>query len=122
LSKVSGVEHPASMHRLHARPRRLQAMSSLPAFSLRDIQGREHSFPTGRPALLCFVREDCPTYGLTMPLIDAAYRAFGAAVNVWSVGQEGNEILVDRRKLSAPMLDDTAVKTSFAYNLELVRQ
>ena len=95
-------------------------MSSLPAFSLRDIQGREHSFPAGRPTLLCFVREDCPTCGLTMPLIDAAYRAFGAAVNVWSVGQEGNEILVDRHRLSVPMLDDMAVKTSFAYNLEIV--
>jgi hypothetical protein len=108
------------MHRLHVRPRRLRAISSLPTFSLRDVQGREHSFPTGRPALLCFVREDCPTCGLTMPLIDAVHGAFSGAVDVLSVGQEGNEILVDRHRLSVPMLDDMAVKTSFAYNLEIV--
>lgn len=95
-------------------------MSSLPTFSLRDVQGREHSFPTGRPALLCFVREDCPTCGLTMPLIDAVHGAFAGAVDVLIVGQEGNEILVDRHKLSVPMLDDMAVKTSFAYNVEIV--
>ena len=49
---------------------------TLPSFSLDDQHRRAHSFPGGRPALLCFVKEDCPTCGLTMPLIEAAAQAF----------------------------------------------
>ena len=43
-------------------------MSRVPAFSLGDGEGRERAFPSGRPALLAFVKEDCPTCGLSMPL------------------------------------------------------
>ena len=63
-------------------------MNSLPAFELRDSRGTTRSFPSNRVALLCFVKEDCPTCGLTMPLIEAAHRAFGAAVDVWAIGQD----------------------------------
>src|SRR2546421_327455 len=44
-------------------------MSTLPPFSLRDVHGQTHAFPAARPALLCFVRADCPTCGISMPLI-----------------------------------------------------
>src|SRR4051812_11045452 len=93
----------------------------LPAFSLQGETGT-HSFPGGRPALLCFVKEDCPTCVLSMPLIEAAHRAFGEAIDVWAIGQdvEGNERLVESFDLSVPMLDDSELAVSFAYDLDTV--
>jgi hypothetical protein len=97
-------------------------MSALSAFSLDDAHGITRAFPTKRPALLCFVKEDCPTCGLSMPLIEDAHRAFGAALDVWAIGQdrEGNETLVKRHALTVPMLDDSALKVSFTYGVEIV--
>ena len=97
-------------------------MSSLPVFTLDDPANGTHSFPTGRPALLCFVKEDCPTCGLSMPLIEQAHRAFGDAVDVWAVGQEteGNATLVSRHGLTLPMLDDSALLVSYEYDLDTV--
>ncbi len=94
----------------------------LPSFTLKDLGANERSFPAGRHALLCFVKEDCPTCRLTMPLIEAAYRAFGAKLDVWAIGQdaEGNAKLVESNRLSAPMLDDSALSASFAYGIEIV--
>ena len=97
-------------------------MSALSAFSLDDSHGLTRAFPTKRPALLCFVKEDCPTCGLSMPLIEDAHRAFGPALDVWAIGQdrEGNETLVKRHSLTVPMLDDSALKVSFTYGVEIV--
>ncbi len=100
----------------------------LPAFSLRDIAGAGHGFPTGHPALLCFVEEECPTCNLTTPLLEAAQRAYGrpgasgSPVTVLVIGQErqGNAALVERHGLTAPMLDDSTLKVSFAYDIETV--
>lgn len=94
----------------------------LPAFTLYDSAGIEHSFPTGRAVLLCFVKEDCPTCVLSMPLVEAAGAAFGANMDVWAIGQdgEGNARLVERFGSDAPMLDDSALKVSFAYDLDTV--
>ncbi|HEY2665174.1 MAG TPA: hypothetical protein VGI47_12595, partial [Candidatus Binataceae bacterium] len=74
--------------------------SNLPAFSLTESRGGSRSFPPGRPALLCFVKEDCPTCGLSMPLIEEIHRAFDGAVEVWAIGQEreGNSILEKRHR------------------------
>ena len=57
-----------------------------------------------------------------MPLIEQAHRAFGDAVDVWAVGQdaEGNAILVSRHGLTLPMLDDSALHVSYAYDLDTV--
>ena len=98
------------------------AGAALQPFTLSDAGGAEYRFPSGRPALLCFVKEDCPTCGLSMPLIEAAHRAFGASVDVWAVGQDtpGNAVLVERHGLSVPMLDDDALGVSFAYDLDTV--
>ena len=95
---------------------------NLPSFSLNDAKGAVHTFPGARPALLCFVKEDCPTCGLSMPLIESAHRAFGRAIDVIAIGQdrEGNSALVKRHGLSVPMLDDSALKVSFSYDLEIV--
>jgi peroxiredoxin len=98
------------------------SLPSLPAFSLDDAQGQARSFPGKRPALLCFVKEDCPTCVLSMPLIEGAHRAFGRAVDVLAIGQDraGNDALVKRHGLTAAMLDDSALKVSFSYDIEIV--
>src|SRR6202521_3488256 len=95
---------------------------NLPGFSLDDAHGKARSFPGARPTLLCFVKEDCPTCGLSMPLIEGAHRAFGRAVDVAAIGQdrEGNDALVKRHGLTVPMLDDSALKVSFSYGIEIV--
>ncbi len=95
---------------------------TLPAFTLADLSSAARVFPTGRDALLCFVKEDCPTCGLTMPLIEAVSRAFGAKVDVIAIGQDdaGNRVLAKRHSLSCAMLDDSALHVSFAYQLDTV--
>jgi len=35
-----------------------------PAFSLKDMAGETRRFPTGRPSLVCFLKEDCHTCDL----------------------------------------------------------
>jgi AhpC/TSA family len=95
---------------------------SLPSFSLTDQHRRAHSFPGGRPALLCFVKEDCPTCGMTMPLIEAASQALRDEIDVVVIGQDaaGNALLIERHWLTAPMLDDSDLKISYGYNVEIV--
>jgi peroxiredoxin len=95
---------------------------SLPSFSLTDQHRRAHSFPGGRPSLLCFVKEDCPTCEMTMPLIEAASRAFRDEIDVVAIGQDaaGNALLIERHRLTAPMLDDSDLKISYGYNVEIV--
>ncbi len=100
----------------------MAAMTALPAFTLQDQSAGERRFPSGRPALLAFVKEDCPTCGTSMPLIEGAHRAFGEGIDVWAVGQEaaGNAALVERHGLTLPMLDDSELGVSFRYDLDTV--
>jgi len=94
--------------------------SVLPPFSLADMAGENRAFPTGSPAFICFVKEDCPTCNLVMPLLQAAHDA--GEVPVLAAGQtaEGNRTLIDRHGLSMPLLDDSTLKVSFAYDVETV--
>ncbi len=97
-------------------------MTALPPFSLRDSNGAEYAFPSGRHALLCFVKEDCPTCVLSMPLIVGAWEAFGENMDVWAIGQDsdGNAKLVEHFGLRGPMLDDSALQVSYRYDLDTV--
>ena len=94
----------------------------LSPFTLADAGGTSFPFPRDRPTLLCFVKEDCPTCGLSMPLIEAFHLAFGERANIWAVGQDtpGNAILVERHGLTVPMLDDDALAVSWAMDLDTV--
>ena len=60
----------------------MSSRAVLPAFSLRDDSKADTSFPSGRPSLICFVKEDCPTCNDAIPLIDALHRGFGEGVDV----------------------------------------
>lgn len=57
-----------------------------------------------------------------MPLIEQIHRAFDGAAEVWAIGQEreGNSILEKRHRLTLPMLDDSTLRVSFSYRIEIV--
>jgi peroxiredoxin len=97
-------------------------MRQLPAFLLEDAAGEAVSFPSGRPALVCFVKEDCPTCNEVVPLLEAFHRAFGDRIAVLVPGQtqDGNATLVERHRLTVPLLDDSRLKVSFAYDIDTV--
>ncbi|MEX0783390.1 MAG: TlpA family protein disulfide reductase [Dehalococcoidia bacterium] len=95
----------------------------LPTFTLLDVAGAEYAFPRPRHTLLVFVKEDCPTCRLSLPIIQATDAAFaGQALDVLLVGQDrqGNEKLVDDFSLLVPLLDDSALKVSYAYDIDTV--
>jgi hypothetical protein len=95
---------------------------SLPAFSLADSAARPRAFPTGRPALLCFVKVDCPTCVLSAPLIEAAHQTWGDAIDVWAIAQDrdGGATLAAQASLTLPRLDDSRLGVSYAYDLDIV--
>src|SRR5512139_1364765 len=92
------------------------------AFALGDLAGQTRSFPTRRLALLCFVKADCPTCGLSAPLIAAAHRAFGAHADVWAIAQDadGGRAFAEQHALTLPVLDDAALHVSFGADLDTV--
>ena len=92
------------------------------AFSLSDMTGATRTFPTGRPSLICFVKEDCNTCNLAVPVLEAFHKAWGDRADVWMVGQsaEGNAILRNRHGLTLPILDDSALKVSLAWGFDIV--
>jgi hypothetical protein len=94
---------------------------TLPAFALDSMAGQLRAFPTGRHTLLAFVKEDCPTCILTMPLLAQTERDFGDRLDVLIVGQEaaGNLRLAEQFQ-TAPLLDDTPLYVSYAYDLDTV--
>ncbi len=92
----------------------------LPEFSLRDLGGTDHSFPDGTQTLLCFVKEDCPTCNLVLPLVDQVARQSSIRVLLPGQTEEGNQVLNEKFKPKAPILDDSILKVSFAYELDSV--
>ena len=95
-------------------------MAALPAFSLADPSGTDHSFPTGSPTVVTFVKEDCPTCNLVMPLLDALQASGDVLVIAAGQTADGNQILIDRHGPTFPLLDDSILKVSFAYDVETV--
>ncbi|NQY38923.1 MAG: TlpA family protein disulfide reductase [Henriciella sp.] len=97
-------------------------MTEVPGFELQDLDGASHAFPSVRPTLLCFVKEDCATCNLAVPLVQAMHSAFGESVNIWMISQtrDGGLILKDRHGLTLPILEDTTLKTSFVFYFDIV--
>mgnify|MGYP002034499923 FL=1 len=92
----------------------------VPAFALQDMEGNDYSFPSSEASLLVFVKEDCPTCNLIMPIIDEVHT--NSHFSVLAPGQtiEGNHTLIKNHNLSVPILDDSSLKVSFAYDVETV--
>ena len=92
------------------------------AFTLHDDGGTPFSFPTQRPTLLAFVKEDCETCNLTLPLIEAVHQAVGGAMDVVAISQKQADIAVlrDRHALTLAMLDDDSLDVSYDADLDTV--
>ena len=94
----------------------------LPGFALTDSQGRDVALPETGPALVCFVKEDCPTCNTVMPILEALHRQWGDRLPVLVLGQTeaGNQTLIDNHQLSVPIGDDSALAVSFAADIDTV--
>ena len=92
------------------------------AFSLTDLTGQTRTFPTARPSLICFVKEDCQTCNLVAPILEAFHGRFSDKADIWLLGQtaDGNPTFRDRHGLTVPILDESACETSFAWDFEAV--
>ena len=97
-------------------------MEVLPAFLLNDEQGTAHSFPGSRGSLICFVKEDCPTCNDVMPVLAGMQAAFNGVLDFFVPGQtvQGNRLLSQRHDLDFPLLDDSTLKVSFAFDIDTV--
>jgi hypothetical protein len=91
-------------------------------FELMDIDEKPFVFPSDKPTLVCFVKQDCETCNLTAPIIEQFYKAYGSRANIWLIGQSsaGNQALKADHNLTLPILDDTSLQTSFAWDFEIV--
>ncbi|MEE9277242.1 MAG: TlpA family protein disulfide reductase [Dehalococcoidia bacterium] len=92
------------------------------SFRLSDDQGVVHSFPNQRPTLLVFVKEDCATCNLTLPLLEAVHRAADGGLEVLTVAQISGDIPVlrERHALTMPMLDDGDLDLSYEADIDTV--
>jgi hypothetical protein len=97
-------------------------VETAPPFALAGPDGARYAHPAGRPTLLCFVKLDCPTCVLSLPWIEAAHQAFEDGADVWLIAQDpdGGERLRKEHPGVAPVLDDSALRVSWAYRLETV--
>jgi hypothetical protein len=100
----------------------MQTGQALPAFLLSDAQGEDASFPSGKRALICFVKDDCPTCHVAMPVLAALHAALGDEIDFFIAGQTeaGNAALAAAYQPGFPILDDTTLKVSFAYDIDTV--
>lgn len=101
---------------------RVHTGAELPAFLLEDLDGRPRSFPSGRRALICFVKDDCPTCHLVMPVLDALHGALGDELDFLVAGQTeaGNAALARTFSPGFSLLDDSRLKVSFAFDIDTV--
>jgi len=96
--------------------------ATLTPFTLNDATDMAWSFPGEKPTLLCFVKEDCPTCDTIMPLLEQLHQLSGDSLTVMATGQTtaGNALLQERHALTVPLLDDSSLKVSFTYAIDIV--
>jgi len=91
-------------------------------FELPDDVGKIHAAPADRPTFLVFVKEDCATCNLVLPMVQVLHQATGETVDVTVVSQVGSDIpiLRDRHDLTMLILDDSELDVSYDAALETV--
>ena len=97
-------------------------MTTAPTFSLLDTDGQVCMFPSEKASLLCFVKSDCPTCLLTLPLIESVSRALPSPGEAWVISQDsdGGRGLRDRLQGNLRVLDDSQLRVSYDWGLEFV--
>ena len=99
-------------------------MSVITSFTLEDSAGIERSFPSTRRALVCFIKEDCPTCRLVLPVLEAIHDSLAGELDFFIIGQtrSGNSQLMSEFNPPFNLLDDSALKVAFTNNIEIVPQ
>ena len=97
-------------------------MATLPVYELSNLDGVRVSSPQAEGALVCFIKEDCLTCQELMPILDAFFAHYGEHMPVQVIGQtqEGNSALAAAFSPSFSILDDSALRVSFAADIETV--
>ena len=62
-------------------------MATLPVYELANLDGERVSSPQTEGALICFIKEDCPTCKEVAPVLDAFFRQYGERMPVQVIGQ-----------------------------------
>ena len=88
------------------------------------LSGEQRSFPSTRRALVCFIKEDCPTCRLVLPVLGAIHDSLASELDFFIVGQSrgGNSRLISEFTPPFHLLDDSALKVSFTNDIEIVPQ
>ncbi len=97
-------------------------IETLKPFTLSDRTGESLDVPTDRPTLLCFLKDDCPTCQIALPILDAFHRAYGEHIDIIAIDQSDPSdggVYVDQ-KTDITILDDSRCKTAFDYDIETV--
>ena len=97
-------------------------MASLPAYQLENLEGDKVSSPDAERALVCFIKEDCPTCKEVMPVLTAFFRQYASNMPVHIIGQThaGTKALAEQFNPAFSILDDSALQVSFAADIETV--
>ena len=97
-------------------------MLSLSPFQLTDLTGALREFSGNRQSMVCFVKEDCPPCREVMPALAAMHNGLAQHLDFLVVGQTaaGNRKLQQDFELPFSLLDDSALKVSFATDVETV--
>lgn len=97
-------------------------MLALSPFQLADMTGESRGFSGKAPTVVCFIKEDCPTCREVMPVLAAMHDAFSQHLEFLVVGQtvDGNLQLQQEYAPPFALLDDSALKVSFATDIETV--
>jgi len=93
--------------------------SQAPAFNLDTNAAESRSFPNGEATLICFIKEDCPTCKLVVPILEQLHKG-GAGLLAVGQTKDGNDALIEQFNLSMPILNDSTLKVSFAYDIDTV--
>ena len=97
-------------------------MASLPAYQLENLEGDYVSSPEAERALVCFIKEDCPTCKEVMPVLAAVFKQYAGNMPVHIIGQNqaGNKILAEQFNPEFSILDDSSLAVSFGADIEIV--
>ena len=96
-------------------------MSVITSFTLEDSAGIERSFPSTRPALVCFIKEDCPTCRLVLPVLAAIHDSLATELDLFIIGQtsSGNSRLMSEFDPPFNLLDEERLSFSLALRSSL---
>ena len=97
-------------------------MQKLKTYELFNLFGEPITSPRGKQALICFIKEDCPTCKEITPLLDALHKSLSSNIVMHVIGQDFsvNQNLNDLHKPAFSILDDSDLLVSYALDIEIV--